>query len=840
MVTSGKTEDRRLRTEDGRLRTEDRRTKNEERRPESKVQSPESKVHRRVALAILIVVLGLVPTCRKWSNPLDTTDNRPPTVPSSPQPDSGAADRDPGLVLSWHSQDPDKGDTVRFEVFLGVADTQLPLVEDSLSDTTYQPSGLNWSTGYFWRIVACDNHGDSAVGPLWSFTTAAANRAPLTPYAPAPDSGTTGLFPHVVLSWKSGDPDTADTAVYDVYFGTGNPPPQVAQGQRDSSYTPATHFDSLYYWQIVARDSHGAESPGPLWQFRTVALLAITAPAAGARLRMYSTDTIAWTGGPGDEPTKSSGLKSKVKVQKARVKATGIGLLTAGGLAAADSIVVYSSTDDGASWIRLDRASLPGQYYWQVPGPATSLGRIRLRAFAQGDTMSGTSGRFEIYDTVHPSEITVTSPTDTSVWTIGAAHDVTWTGGTDGVDSSVVRLSTDGGVTWSRQGVALTPGVFPWIVPGPATTMAVVEVRAYNVGGVTIGRSGGFDLVEPPYPDSVIAIAAVGTRPAALCYDSIDNRVFVALFNDTGSVSALDGNTNGVIARIGVGRFPGALVWNPAGNKVYVANQLDSTVTVINAATKQVIKAVRTGEKPYALCYNPVNNKVYVANYNAASVSIIGGASDSVQATVAVGESPQALYWNPTDNKVYVASFGANSVSIIDGVTDQLVQTVNTDVGPCAIAADRTYQETYVADRTGGKVTIIDASGQVVMNLPVSQEPWAMAANPANARVYAANSGNNSVTVINAADHSILANVQVSQQPRTLLWAWQVGKLYAACYTGNRVAIIDGASNALLHTVSVGTKPSALCWNGTATKVYVANYDDGTVSVLGAGAKERP
>ena len=806
----------------------------------SEVQSPKSKVGGPAWLAILFAVLALALTCRKWDNPHDTTGNRAPTVPSHPQPDSGATGRDPGLVLAWHSQDPDKGDTVRFDVFLGVADTQLPLVKDSLSDTTFQPSGLDWVTQYYWRVIARDNHGDSAVGPLWQFTTAAANRAPLTPYAPAPDSGATGLFPHVVLSWKSGDPDTADTAVYDVYFGTSNPPPQVAQGQRDSSYTPATHFDSLYYWQIVARDNHGAQSPGPLWQFRTVPLLVVTAPAAGERLRMYAPDTIAWTGGPGGEPAKPRGLKSNVKVQKARVKTAGIGPGTASILDGADSIVVYRSTDDGTSWIWLDRASLPGQYVWQVPGPATSLGRIQLRAFAQGDTMSGTSGRFEVYDTVHPSEITVTSPTDTSVWAIGSEHDVTWTGGTDGVDSSVIHFSGDGGVTWSRQGVTLTPGVFSWVVPGPATTMAVIEVRAYNVGGVTTGRSGTFSLVEPPYPDSLVAIAAVGTRPTALCYDSIDNRAFVALFNDTGSVSVLDGNTNGVIARIGVGQYPCALVWNPAGNKVYVANQLDSTVTVINAATKQVVKTLQVGEKPYALCYNPVNNKVYVANYNDSSVSIISGASDTVQATVAVGGSPQALYWNPADNKVYVANFGANSVSIIDGAGNQVVNTVPTDVGPCAITGEPTYGETYVADRTAGKVTIIDAAGQVVMNLPVSQEPWAMAVNPANRRVYAANSGSNTVTVIDAATRGIITNAPVSQQPRALWWAWQVGKLYVACYAGNRVAIIDGASSEVLRTVQVGTKPSALCWNGTTTKVYVANYDDGTVSVLGMGTKLRP
>jgi hypothetical protein len=91
----------------------------------------------------------------------------------------------------------------------------------------------------------------------------------------------------------------------------------------------------------------------------------VTVPDTGEQLRIDSQDTITWTGGP----------------------------------PAVDSTVLYRSVDDGASWVSLGRATTPGQFVWQVPGPATESARVKVAAYASTDTMTGTSGRFEVLDT---------------------------------------------------------------------------------------------------------------------------------------------------------------------------------------------------------------------------------------------------------------------------------------------------------------------------------------------------------------------------------------------------------------------------------------------------------
>jgi len=92
---------------------------------------------------------------------------------------------------------------------------------------------------------------------------------PNPPSNPYPVSGSTGKDLNVDLSWSCSDPN-GDSLTYDVYFGTITPPPLVASSIGSSSYDPGElNYETTYYWKIVARDSHGVETEGPVWNFKT-------------------------------------------------------------------------------------------------------------------------------------------------------------------------------------------------------------------------------------------------------------------------------------------------------------------------------------------------------------------------------------------------------------------------------------------------------------------------------------------------------------------------------------------------------------------------------------------
>jgi len=178
------------------------------RKSESQRTMDNARGSGRVALTALVAVTALVVACRSWDNHFDPIGNHPPTTPSRPSPADSGVVGDSGLVLSWHSHDQDSGDTVDFDISLGTASPP-SLVQSGWNDTTFRPTNVAGMTQYYWRVTAYDNHGDSAVGPLWQFQTA----APIS--VTAPDTGERlEMYTTDTVSWIGGPPAVESTVLY--------------------------------------------------------------------------------------------------------------------------------------------------------------------------------------------------------------------------------------------------------------------------------------------------------------------------------------------------------------------------------------------------------------------------------------------------------------------------------------------------------------------------------------------------------------------------------------------------------------------------------------------------
>ena len=94
---------------------------------------------------------------------------------------------------------------------------------------------------------------------------------PNTPSNPSPPDGAVDQSVDVDLSWTGGDPD-GDSVTYDVYFEANDTTPDVlvSDDQTGATYDPGTlSANTHYYWQIIAKDEHGAATDGPVWDFST-------------------------------------------------------------------------------------------------------------------------------------------------------------------------------------------------------------------------------------------------------------------------------------------------------------------------------------------------------------------------------------------------------------------------------------------------------------------------------------------------------------------------------------------------------------------------------------------
>jgi outer membrane protein assembly factor BamB len=100
-----------------------------------------------------------------------TVENQPPYAPSNPNPAHDATDISIAPLLTWTGGDPE-GHIVYYDVYLEAEDTTPDvLMSDAQTTTSYNPPSLNYTTVYYWQIIAEDEYGEITEGPIWKFTT---------------------------------------------------------------------------------------------------------------------------------------------------------------------------------------------------------------------------------------------------------------------------------------------------------------------------------------------------------------------------------------------------------------------------------------------------------------------------------------------------------------------------------------------------------------------------------------------------------------------------------------------------------------------------------------------
>jgi YVTN family beta-propeller protein len=222
---------------------------------------------------------------------------------------------------------------------------------------------------------------------------------------------------------------------------------------------------------------------------------------------------------------------------------------------------------------------------------------------------------------------------------------------------------------------------------------------------------------------------------------------------------------------------------NPVTNKIYLADDSGGTLTVIDGATNAISSPSNTygGLGNWAVAVNPVTNMVYVVDRSASKIYAFNGATATSPATYAATISPGAgnlfsIAINPATNMIYVCDDGNAYVVVIDGNTNTEVTTVSLgSTGgvpnfPVSVAVNPVTNMIYVVENdsnagcTSGcipnQVAVINpGNNNAITNIGVGNSPVAVVVNPVTNLIYVANSGSNSVSVIDGSSNTVTATV---------------------------------------------------------------------------------
>ncbi len=145
---------------------------------------------------------------------------------------------------------------------------------ESSNSTTATEIELTLERGmpYSWYVVSkTEGSTETASSGTWRLYNAGppnTNYAPFPPHDPQPKMGATVAPGQLELNWESLDLD-GDTLSHTLYLDTVNPPSTNLGGTQEQSFTVQVDSDTVYYWQVVCKDSAGNVSESGIFEFRT-------------------------------------------------------------------------------------------------------------------------------------------------------------------------------------------------------------------------------------------------------------------------------------------------------------------------------------------------------------------------------------------------------------------------------------------------------------------------------------------------------------------------------------------------------------------------------------------
>lgn len=335
------------------------------------------------------------------------------------------------------------------------------------------------------------------------------------------------------------------------------------------------------------------------------------------------------------------------------------------------------------------------------------------------------------------------------------------------------------------------------------------------------------------------------------------------------------------------GMRPLALASNPAGTLLATAGK-NHTLVLINPADGRIVQTVRLAtEDPVnasktntaqmsfeGLIFSPDGKRIYLSN-TGGNVWVIPVDSDRIigkpilfsvpgaNAPNQKHELPTGLALSHKGERLYVVGSLGNRLHELDTRTGKVLRTWDTGAAPFTVvlAAGKAYVSNQGGRRAGtndlaahagkgttvrvdpvryianeGSVTVIDlANGKVKAELLVELHASALAVSPNGKYVVVANTGSDTLHVIDTATDQILEKIWARQnpgdlfgaQPNALAFDDSGRRLYVCNGTQNAVAVVefepeDNASK-VVGLIPVGWFPGGVQYDSRRKQLCVAN-----------------
>jgi YVTN family beta-propeller protein len=215
-----------------------------------------------------------------------------------------------------------------------------------------------------------------------------------------------------------------------------------------------------------------------------------------------------------------------------------------------------------------------------------------------------------------------------------------------------------------------------------------------------------------------------------------------------------------------------------AHGTLIVLNKSDDTASFIDPATGRTLSQLPTGGGPHEVAVSPDGRTAVVANYG----SVQGGAFvsghtlsvyDLTTRTVhgvidlELNERPHGIQFVGGNEKVVVTVESRSRVVVVDVPGERVVRSISTEAGGShMLVASPDGKRVYTANMGSASVSVLDLeNGRYVTSIPTGAECEGIDITPDGGQVWASNRAANTVSVIDTTSLEVVAELPCADFP---------------------------------------------------------------------------
>jgi YVTN family beta-propeller protein len=186
-----------------------------------------------------------------------------------------------------------------------------------------------------------------------------------------------------------------------------------------------------------------------------------------------------------------------------------------------------------------------------------------------------------------------------------------------------------------------------------------------------------------------------------------------------------------------------------------------------------------------------------------------------------------------TGSVVLVPAFLLLAGGGVAGATGYTVSEVTVGPNPATVAVDSAHHRVYAANQGSDTVSVVDTSTDVVVDtIVVGSAPTGLAIDSSRNLLFVSNFSSASVSVIDLTDDTVTATVGVGGAPDGIAVDPELGKVLVADHGNGLVSVIDETTDTVVNTVPLNGQTYGVAIDTGTHTAYVTNTTTSQIDVI--------